>query len=122
MTTAEIATQVVALCREGKFIDAVKTFYADDIVSVEAADYQGFGREMHGKDAVIRKNTAWFSDNEIHSASIVGPFVSPEKFAVSYSFDWTKKATGERVQFNEVAVYTVVDGRIAREEFLYGAS
>ena len=51
--------------------------------------------------------------------AITGPFVSPERFAVHYTFDWTRKANGERVQLDEVAVYTVVDGRIAREEFLY---
>jgi ketosteroid isomerase-like protein len=121
MTTTEIAPQFVTLCREGKFLDAVKTLYADDIVSVEAGDYQGLGREMHGKEAVLGKNLAWFNDNEVHSASVTGPFVSPEKFAVCYSFDWTRRASGERVQFNEVAVYTVVDGKIAREEFYYAA-
>ena len=40
---------------------------------------------------------------------------------VCYSFDWTRKASGERVQLNEVAVYTVIDGKISREEFLYAA-
>ena len=121
MTTTEIAPQLVALCREGRFLDAVKTFYADDIVSVEAVDYQGLGREMHGKEAVLGKNVAWFNDNEVHSASVTGPFVSPEKFAVWYSFEWTRRASGDRVQFTEVAVYTVVDGKIAHEEFLYAA-
>jgi hypothetical protein len=119
MTTAEVATQLVALCSAGRFIDAVKTLYADDIVSVEAMDYQGSGRKMHGKEAVLAKNVAWFNFNEVHRATVTGPFVSPEKFAVWYSFEWTKRASGERVRFTEVAVYTVVDGKIAHEEFLY---
>ena len=46
MITAEVATQLVSLCREGRFVDAVETLYADDVVSVEAMDYQGLGREM----------------------------------------------------------------------------
>ena len=121
MTTAEAGTLLVTLCREGKFLDAVNTLYADGIVSVEAADYQGLGREMRGKDAILAKNVAWFKDNDVHSASVTGPFVSPERFAVWYSFEWTRKASGERVQFTEVAVYTVVDGKIAHEEFLYAA-
>ena len=121
MTTTDVAVQFVALCREGKFLDAVKTLYADDIVSVEAADYQCVGREMRGKDAVLRKNVAWFEDNDVHTASVTGPFVSPEKFAVWYSFEWTRRASGEHVQFTEVAVYTVVDGKIVHEEFLYSA-
>ncbi|MBK5292137.1 MAG: nuclear transport factor 2 family protein [Acidobacteriia bacterium] len=121
MTTAEVATQLVALCREGKFVDAIETLYAHHVVSVEAMDYQGMGREMHGKEAVKGKNVGWFENNDVHSVSVTGPFVSPERFAVLYSFDWTSKASGERVQLNEVAVYTVVDGKIAHEEFLYSA-
>lgn len=121
MTTTEIAAQLVTLCRVGRFLDAVKTLYADDIVSLEAVDYQGLGREMRGKEAVLAKNVAWFEENEVHSASVTGPFISPGKFAVSYSFEWTRRASGERVHFTEVAIYTVVDGKIAYEEFLYAA-
>jgi len=121
MTTTEIAAQLVALCSEGRFLDAVKTLYADNVVSVEAVDYQGLGREMHGKEAVLGKNVAWLDDNDVHSISVTGPFVSPEKFALLYSFEWTRRVSGERVKFTEVAVYTVGDGQIAYEEFLYGA-
>jgi hypothetical protein len=100
------------LRRQGRFLEAARTHYADDIVSVEAVDYQGSGREMHGKDAVFGKNVASFDDNEVHSASVTGPFVSPQKFAVLYGCEWTRRASGERVQFTEVGVYTVVDGKI----------
>ena len=55
MTTAELAVQFVALCREGRFINAVEKYYADDVVSVEAADYLGEGREMSGKEVVFSK-------------------------------------------------------------------
>ena len=82
---------------------------------------EDFLREMRGKEAVLAKNIAWFDDNEVHSASVTGPFISPGRFAVWYSFEWTRRASGERVQFTEVAVYTVVDGKIAHEEFLYAA-
>lgn len=121
MTTAEVATQFSSLCRKGQFVEAIETLYADDMVSVEAADYQGTGRELRGKDAVKRKNIAWFEDNDVHSVSVTGPFASPERFAVLFSFDWTQKASGNRVQLHEVAVYTVDGGKIVREEFLYGA-
>lgn len=121
MTTDEVAAKLVALCRDGKFAEAIETLYAGGVISVEAMDYQGMGRELHGRQAVLGKNLAWFQDNEVHGVSVTGPFVSPERFAVVYSFDWTRKASGERVQLNEVAVYTVEDGLIVREEFLYGA-
>jgi len=73
--------------------------------------------ESHGKDAVGHKNIWWFDTNEVHSASVNGPFVGPERIAVVFSFGWTVKASGERRQFSEVAIYTVVNGKIIREEF-----
>lgn len=121
MTTAELASEFVALCRQRRFLDAVDQFYADDMVSVEAMDYQGMGREMLGKEGIRSKNHLWLDvDNDVHSFSVTGPFVSPERFAVKYEFDWTRKNSGERVFLDEMAVYTVTNGKISREEFLYG--
>lgn len=105
MTTAEVATQLVMLFRKGKFLDAVNTLYADSIVSVKAVDYQGLGREMRGKGAILAKNVAWFKDNDVHNASATGPFVSPEKFAVCYSLGWTRNASGVRVQLSSGGVH-----------------
>ena len=34
MTTQQLADQLVRLCKEGKFEEAVTTLYADDIVSM----------------------------------------------------------------------------------------
>ncbi len=121
MTTAEVADQLIAMCREGKFVAAVEALYADDVVSVEAVGFGGMPRDMRGKEAVKSKNAKWFENNVMHSATVTGPFVSPERFAVIYAFDRTNKASGERGQLSEVAVYTVVDGKIAHEEFLYAA-
>ena len=121
MTTAEIAKQYVALCHDGKFLQALEELYAEDIVSVEAMDLGSSPRELHGKNAVRDKNTWWFDVNDLHRATITGPFLSPERFAVIFSLDWTVKSTGERRHFDEVAVYTVAGGKIVHEEFLYGS-
>jgi len=121
MTTAEIAKQYVAFCRDGRFLQALEELYAGDIVSVEAMDLGSLPRELQGKNAVRDKNTGWFDANDLHTATITGPFLSPERFAVIFSLDWTVKSTGERRQFEEVAVYTVTGGKVAREEFLYGS-
>ena len=121
VNSSEIATSLTALCREGKFLDAVDAFYADDVVSLEAMDFLGQGREMRGKAAVKEKNARWFEDNDIQGVQITGPFISPEGFALVFAWNWTRKATGEQVKLSEVGVYTVANSRIVREEFLYGA-
>jgi hypothetical protein len=119
MTTLEIGETLVALCQQGKFVEAIQTLYADDAVSAEPMDYKGHGREMHGKAAVERKTAEWLDENEVHSITVRGPFVSPEQFAVIFHLDWTDK-DGQRVSLEEVAIYDVVDGKVTREEFLYG--
>ncbi len=102
-------------------MQALEELYADDIVSVEPMELGGLPRELHGKDAVRAKNKWWFDVNELHSGTVTGPFLSPDRFSVIFSLDWTVKATGERRHFDEIAVYTVDGGRISREEFLYGS-
>ena len=119
MTTQEIANQLVALCREGKFVDAIHATYSPDIVSVEAAAMPGTGREVTGLDAVLGKADWWQSNHEVHGATIDDPLVSNVHFCVRFSLDVTFKPTGQRHLMDELAVYQVKDGKIIREEFFY---
>jgi len=49
-----------------------------------------------------------------------GPFFSgPNQFAVHFTFDVTRKATGKRGTIEEVGLYTVKDDKITREQFFY---
>jgi hypothetical protein len=96
----------------------MKELYADDIVSVEA-QAKGASFETHGKAAVIQKSTEWAAAHEIHGSNIEGPFLANDKFSVVFDFEVTPKATGKRAALREIAVYTVQNGRIAREEFFY---
>jgi ketosteroid isomerase-like protein len=118
-STAAVAQELVSLCRAGKYLDAVARFYAQDIVSVEAIDSPQKPAEMRGIDAIRGKNQRWVENNEIHKAEMIGPFVSEGQFAVRYDFDFTPKASGQRMQLSEMALYTVKDGKIVREQFFY---
>jgi hypothetical protein len=55
---------------------------------------------------------------EVHSAKIGGPFVARDTFVVQFDIDATDKNSKERMQMSEVGIYTVKDGKVAREEFL----
>jgi hypothetical protein len=48
-----------------------------------------------------------------------GPFLGDNQFAVQYTFDATFKPTGQRSQMTEMALYTVKDGKIVKEQFFY---
>jgi ketosteroid isomerase-like protein len=46
-----------------------------------------------------------------------GPYLNGDQFAVKYRFDTTNKKTRERTSMNEIAVYTVKEGKIVQERF-----
>lgn len=119
MTTQEVANKLVELCSQGKFMDAITSLYAQDIVSVEAAPGPDGSREMKGLDAVIGKATWWGENHEVHGASVEGPIASDSHFCVRFKMDVTFKPTGNRMNLDELGVYHVKDGKIVHEQFFY---
>jgi ketosteroid isomerase-like protein len=118
--TTAVAEELVSLCRTGRNIDAINSLYSPNIVSVESMGNETMPREMRGIDAVMAKNKWWSENNTVHSAIVEGPFVTEgDKFAVYYNFDVTSKQTGKRNQMEEMALYTVKDGKVVREQFFY---
>jgi ketosteroid isomerase-like protein len=120
--TSAIAEELVSFCRAGRNMDAINTLYSSDIVSVESMGNEQMPREMKGIDAIRQKNKWWSDNNEVHSAEVAGPFVGEGQFAVYYKFNSTFKPTGKRDDMEEMALYTVKDGKIAREQFFYNPS
>ena len=119
MTTQEIAEELVALCSQGKFKDAITNLYADNIVSVEAAAPPGGTRETNGLQGVIGKADWWQANHDVHSASVGLPISAGAFFAVTFKLDVTFKPTGARHTMEEIAVYQTAGGKIVREEFFY---
>ena len=119
MTTQEVADQLVKLCREGKFSEAVASLYAEDIVSMEAAAPPGQSRESKGLAAVKAKGEWWRANHEVHGSIIEGPLVAASHFAVTFKFDVTFKPQNKRMKMEEVAVYKVQKGKVVSEEFFY---
>jgi len=121
MTLSEIANELVAGCREGRARQNLDVLYSPDAVSVEAMD-MGQGRETAGLAGIHGKHDWWESTQEVHSASVEGPFLHGDSsFAVIFEMDTTDKTSGRRNQMREVAIYHVKDGKILREEFFYGS-
>jgi hypothetical protein len=74
--------------------------------------------EMRGIDQVRGKTEWWEKNMEVHSGKVTGPFVARDTFVVEFDVDVTDKASNKRIQMSEVGIYTVKDGKVAREEFL----
>ncbi len=119
MTTYEIGKSYVALVKEGRREECLSTLFRSDAVSVEAVQLPGRERTVKGLDALHSKSNFFLANNEVHKAEIFGPYPHDDRFAVRFVFDLTFKPTGERRTMDEIGLFTVVDGKIAREEFFY---
>ncbi len=116
MTTDEIGTGLAALCKTGKFDDAIAAYYSNDIVSIEAMP--GEMHEMSGIEAVKGKSAWWAANYEVHSIEVTGPYLNGDQFVVGFKMDVTQKG-GQRHIMDEVGLYTVSGGKIVREVFYY---
>ena len=88
------------------------------IVSVEA---MGENRQANGKPAVKAKGEWFMKNHDIHGVQVEGPYVNGDQFAVRFKMDMTFKETGNRSTMDEVGLYTIRDGKIAEERFLYAS-
>jgi ketosteroid isomerase-like protein len=120
-STTAVAEELVALCRAGRNLDAIAKLYSPKIVSVEPVGSDTMPAEMSGIDTIRQKNASWYDTYEVNAVDVQGPFLGDQQFAVRYEFDTTAKETGQRNRMTEMALYTVEDGKIVREEFYYHA-
>jgi ketosteroid isomerase-like protein len=119
MTTLEVGKKLVELCKQGKNQEATETLYSPDIVSVEAAPMANFPAEARGLAAVAAKGKWWSENHTVHSATTEGPWPHGDRFAVKFVYDVTNKPSNQRFQMEEIALFTVKNGKIVREEFFY---
>lgn len=86
-----------------------------DFVSIE-----GDGQRYEGRAAVQKKCDDWVGAHTIHSFSAEGPYLGTDSIAVRFTLD-VEPADGSwpRMTMTETAVYTVKDGKVVQEEFMF---
>ncbi len=119
MTALEIGNELVALCRQGKNLEAIGKFYSPAIESVEPFAHPQIGQVQTGIDAVKGKNRWWVDNHQIHRTEANGPFCHGDQFIVHFTYDVTPKQTGTRMTMSEMGLYTVRNGKITKEAFFY---
>jgi hypothetical protein len=119
MTTDQIGKEVADLCRQGKNQEAIDRFYSSNIESVEAVAMPGMDRIQRGIQAIKGKNQWWVENHEIHGGTVEGPYPNGDRFILRFKYDVTPKQTGKRMTLDETGLYTVQEGKIAKEEFFY---
>lgn len=118
-SAADIGRDLVAHFNAGKN-DAELWAKHFNFKALESIEGLGVGMKWVGGNAVEAKNQWWIADHVVHGARAEGPFVGSTGFAVRFTMDVETKSTGTRETMNEVGVYTVQNGKIIREEFMYG--
>jgi ketosteroid isomerase-like protein len=113
-TPAELGKTLVELFNQNKADDWIKGMWTGDVESIE-----GTGQVARGRDQILAKWDWWTSNHEVMGASAEGPYVGATGFAVKFQLHVKDKATGSDMNMSEVAVYSVRDGKICREEFMY---
>lgn len=114
----EVGSAIVAMFNQGKLQEIEQQFWSPGIVSCEGL---GVNLEWRGRAAVEGKNQDWMKEHRLHGASAEGPFVGSTGFAIKFRMDVETISTGQRQVMEEVGVYTLRNGKIEREEFMYSA-
>ena len=117
MGTKEIADDIAAMAKAGDLAGIGHKYWAEDVVSIEHMD--GPMAHIQGKAAVQGKSDWWNGAHEVHSLETHGPYVNGDAFALRFVMDVTAKESGQRMTMDEVALYTLRDGKIAEERFFY---
>jgi hypothetical protein len=116
MTTNEVGTKLVALCREGKFDEAMNSLYADDCVQREADAMPGQPREWVGLPAIQKMSEEWSRNTKVFGFTCSDPQIHDDRFAVWMEIDM--EMTGmPRMKVHEIGLYTVKNGKVSRIEF-----
>src|SRR4051812_27721622 len=101
MTTQDIANKYVELCKKNDHHAILETLFSKDCVSVEAGAPAGQSAEVKGVKAIAEKGQKWFSDHEVHSAKVEGPWPNGNRFIVRFTYDITNKPSGKRFTMDE---------------------
>ena len=112
-----IAGDVVALANAGQFDAIGEKYWDDNVISFEAGD--GPMAVTEGIEAVRGKSAWWNSAHTVHGAQAHGPWVNGDQFAVRFVMDVTVNDSDTRMQMDEIELYTIEDGKIIEEHFLY---
>lgn len=119
--TVEVARDFTALLAAGKLQSATNRYWAQDIAMVcPAKNRTGLPIVVAGFDHAQRKLAAWLRTRMLADITIDGPFVTGTSFALFLDLDIVRNATGQHEAFSEIAVYTVLEGKISEERHFHG--
>ncbi len=103
-----------AMIAQGKIMEAMREFYADDVVMGENDNppYEGLAANLEREQQFV-DNTQWFG------LELKGVALGDNLSMVRWWMDFHNKGYGQRLAFTQVAVQRWRDGKIYDERFYY---
>lgn len=117
MSTRQIANRLYELCKQGKYQQCYKELYSPNVRSIEPD-----GELCEGFAEMAEKGKEWNANiKKVHSTTIGKPVVAGNRFALPMGMNITYVGAPGPVDFNEICMYIVKDGKVVQEEFFYDA-
>lgn len=109
---AQLESAVNGLTKEGKILDSIEQFYADDCKFIET---DGSGRQSKAEQAEFL--AGFFSSlTSFDGATLHGEAVGDNFSASEWTFNMTA-GDGSKIEWNEMLVRTWADGKVTSEKY-----
>ncbi len=113
----ELATQLVIMLREKKFVEVQQQFFAADAIAQEPEKFKE--RSVKGKENIILKEKRFLKGiKEWIRFEVSDPIVSQNHFSIRM-YTEVELINNQKVVLDEIIVYEVYDQLIAKEQFFY---
>ena len=116
MSTRERVLDLVSYVEQGRILDAIREFYADDVVMQD-----NLNPPTVGKAANLERERAFFGAIQVHEHRALSVLVDGDRATINWLFQFTG-ADGVRYRMDQLALQQWRDGRIVRERFVYDSA
>lgn len=114
METLDNVKELIALARQGNFLEAIERFYAEDATMQENLDSLRAGLRA----LLENERKVLLAAPDIHVERVGWFMVDGDRAVINWVFAYTA-AHGRKFQLDEVAYQEWRDGKIVRERFYY---
>lgn len=114
MPSRERVEAFVAMVEDGRFVEAITRFYAED-----ASMQENLGRKLTGRQALIDNETAALARNAIVARKGSIALIDGDNVAVRWVFEMTPVGGGPTLVLDEIAWQRWSGDRIVDERFYY---
>ena len=104
---------LIELVENGKMLDAMNAFYAENITMQE-----NVSPPTVGFAANYARESAFYGSLEALKFTLVSVLVEGDRAVINWMFDYTT-ADGKQYRMDEIAVQTWRNGKIVHERYIY---